>query len=140
MELRGVLETALYATDLAAAERFYTEVLGLRAFARQDGRHVFFRCGDGVFLVFNPDRTATETSVVGDTPVPRHGAAGPGHTAFRVREDELDWWRRRLDAYGVAIEAEVAWPAGGRSVYVRDPAGNSIELASPRLWGLAEPE
>jgi len=36
---------------------------------------------------------------------------------------------------GVPIESEVRWPRGGRSLYVRDPAGNSVEIASPALWG-----
>ncbi|TIR45476.1 MAG: glyoxalase/bleomycin resistance/extradiol dioxygenase family protein, partial [Mesorhizobium sp.] len=25
---------------------------------------------------------------------------------------------------------------GGRSIYIRDPSGNSIEFAEPRIWGL----
>jgi catechol 2,3-dioxygenase-like lactoylglutathione lyase family enzyme len=29
-------------------------------------------------------------------------------------------------------------PRGGRSFYFRDPAGNSLELATPRIWGLPE--
>ena len=40
-------------------------------------------------------------------------------------------------AAGVRIEAEVAWPGGGRSIYVRDPSGNSVELATAAVWGLA---
>jgi catechol 2,3-dioxygenase-like lactoylglutathione lyase family enzyme len=51
----------------------------------------------------------------------------------------LDAWRGHLAACGVVVEKEVAWPRGGRSLYVRDPAGNSVELASPRIWGLREP-
>jgi hypothetical protein len=38
----------------------------------------------------------------------------------------------------VAIEHEATWPRGGRSFYFRDPAGNSLELATPRIWGLPE--
>jgi aminoglycoside/choline kinase family phosphotransferase len=38
---------------------------------------------------------------------------------------------------GVAVEAEIAWPRGGSSLYVRDPAGNSVELAPARIWGLS---
>jgi hypothetical protein len=34
----------------------------------------------------------------------------------------------------VAIESEVSWPGGGRSLYVRDPAGNSLEFASADIW------
>lgn len=133
--IAGVLETCLYAPDLAAAERFYGEVLGLERFAREEGRHAFFRCGAGVLLVFDPRRTSTAAGAVGGVPVPSHGATGAGHVAFAVDEASLPAWRERLAAHGVAIEAEIAWPRGGRSLYVRDPAGNSVELAPARIWG-----
>ena len=58
---------------------------------------------------------------------------------FSIREAEMASWRERLAAKGVAIEKEVDWPGGGRSIYFRDPAGNSVELASPRIWRLPEP-
>ena len=41
-------------------------------------------------------------------------------------------------ALEVSIEAEVEWPNGGFSIYLRDPAGNSVELATPSIWGLGE--
>jgi catechol 2,3-dioxygenase-like lactoylglutathione lyase family enzyme len=132
----GVLETCLYAADLEAAERFYTDVLGLEVLSRSEGRHVFFRCGAGVFLVFNPERTSAEQTEVGGAPVPLHGARGTGHMAFAVAEEDLNHWRAHLAGLGVAIEAEVPWPRGGRSLYLRDPAGNSVELAPPRIWGI----
>ena len=56
-----ILEACLYATDLAGAQRFYATVLGLEPLTHEPGRHVFFRCGAGVFLLFNPDATATPT-------------------------------------------------------------------------------
>jgi catechol 2,3-dioxygenase-like lactoylglutathione lyase family enzyme len=56
-----------------------------------------------------------------------------------VADADLGAWRDTLAAAGVAIEAEISWPQGGHhSLYVRDPAGNSVELASPTLWGLPE--
>jgi catechol 2,3-dioxygenase-like lactoylglutathione lyase family enzyme len=138
MPITGVLETCLYASDLAAAERFYADALGLPVVGRAANRHVFFRCGEGMFLVFNPAVTGAEVTSVGGVGVPLHGARGPGHAAFRVRDGEIPAWRERLRARGVAIEAEVVWPEGSRSIYFRDPAGNSIELASPRIWGIGE--
>ena len=39
-------------------------------------------------------------------------------------------------AKDIAIEADFEWPQGGRSIYFRDPSGNSIEFAEPRIWGL----
>ena len=135
-----VLEACLYATNLDAAERFYVDVLGLERYSVMPGRHVFFRCGPGMFLVFNPARTSGEPSLVGGALVPAHGATGPGHVAFAVADADIPAWRARLDAAGVAIESEVTWPRGGRSLYLRDPAGNCVELASPKLWGFEDSE
>jgi catechol 2,3-dioxygenase-like lactoylglutathione lyase family enzyme len=74
--------------------------------------------------------------VVGGVPLPLHGARGPGHLAFRATEEEIDHWREHLTAQGIEIESEVAWPGGGRSIYFRDPAGNSLEFATGTLWGI----
>ena len=134
----GILESVVYADDLDAAERFYSHVLELPVVSREPGRHVFFRSGASMFLVFRPDVTASRVVLPGNVAVPAHGARGPGHVAFRVHEAELPGWRDRLKAEGVPVEAEVAWPRGGRSLYFRDPAGNSIELATPALWGMTE--
>ena len=41
----GILETVLYAKDLAAIEGFYRDVLGMEPFAKAEGRHLFYRCG-----------------------------------------------------------------------------------------------
>jgi catechol 2,3-dioxygenase-like lactoylglutathione lyase family enzyme len=134
----GVLEACLYADDLEASERFYADIIGLQVYAREPGRHVFFRCGAGMFLVFNPSATRKGLPVDGGEPRLRHGATGAGHVAFRVTDAVLGEWLAKLAAAGVRIEAEVAWPRGGRSIYVRDPAGNSVELATPAVWGLDE--
>lgn len=132
---RAVLETALYAADLDAAEGFYGGLLGLERAARSGGRHVFYRLDAAMLLIFNPAATAAPSAPEG-LPVPPHGAAGPGHVAFAATAAELDAWRARLEAAGVAIEADFRWPGeGARSIYVRDPAGNSVEFAEPRLWG-----
>lgn len=134
LKLKAILETCVYASDLAAAERFYVDVLGLEVFSREAGRHVFFRLREAMFLVFNPQRTAT--NVAEGTLAPAHGSSGAGHVAFRVAEEEIEGWRTRLQRTGVGIEAEVTWPRGGRSIYLRDPTGNSVELATPAVWGL----
>lgn len=136
MTPRGILETVLYAADLDAAEAFYGDVLGLARIAREGSRHVFFRCGDQVLLIFNPVET-TKPPSTGALPVPPHGAVGPGHACFRATADEIGIWRRRLADAGIAIESDFEWPQGGHSIYFRDPAGNSVEFAEPRIWGLA---
>jgi len=132
--IAGVLETCLYAGDLDAAERFYVGLLGLDLFAREPGRHVFMRCGAGMLLVFDPGQTSTEPGMAGGVAVPAHGSRGAGHVCFRIDAEALAAWRERLERAGVSIEAEIAWPRGGSSLYFRDPAGNSVELAPAMIW------
>jgi catechol 2,3-dioxygenase-like lactoylglutathione lyase family enzyme len=134
MRAGRVLETCLYADDLAAGEQFYSNVLGLEVYSRIAGRHVFFRCGDAMFLLFNPAATEQEGG-----PVPSHGAYGKGHVAFAMHQEEILGWREHLEQSGIGIEADVVWPSGGKSLYIRDPAGNSVELTSPSIWKLADP-
>jgi catechol 2,3-dioxygenase-like lactoylglutathione lyase family enzyme len=83
-----------------------------------------------VLLAFNPGST-----LKGDR-LPHHGANGPGHFALGVEMKSLDAWRQHLMTHGVTIEKEIEWPAGGRSIYFRDPAGNSVELITPGVWRL----
>ena len=130
MKVDRILETCLYVDDLNAAEKFYRRILGVESFSRVNNRHVFFRCGESMLLLFNPLETAKSS---GD--VPTHGAHGPGHVAFAIAPDQLDLCRRQLHENGIAIETEITWPSGGRSIYFRDPAGNSVELATAQVWG-----
>jgi catechol 2,3-dioxygenase-like lactoylglutathione lyase family enzyme len=131
MKVNQVLETCLYVDDLEQAEGFYSRVLGLTLFSKVAGRHVFFRCGRGVFLLFNPVRTSKPE---GDMPVPTHGAHGPGHVSFAMTASDISAWREHLQQQQVPIEQEISWPSGGYSIYFRDPAGNSVELATPQTW------
>lgn len=132
MRPAAILEAALYVPDLVAAEAFYGGLLGLPVIGRVPGRHVFFRVGAAVLLVFDP--AATERPPSGPLPVPPHGARGAGHLCFAASRAEIAGWKRRLTAAGIAIEAEFDWPNGARSLYLRDPAGNSLEFAEPWLW------
>lgn len=133
MQPKAILETALYTRDLVAAKAFYGDLLGLPVIAEVAGRHVFFRVGAGVLLVFDPDATKMPSHNPA-LPVPVHGARGAGHVCFAAPRAEIVAWRERLVAAGIAVEAEFDWPNGARSLYVRDPGGNSVEFAEPRLW------
>jgi catechol 2,3-dioxygenase-like lactoylglutathione lyase family enzyme len=128
-KLRRIFETVLYAEDLEAAERFYRDVLGLDVIQRSD-LFITFRCTYGVLLIFDPGKSRQP-----GRSVPAHGATGPGHVAFAIRPQELPTWREHLRGKGVEIEAEVEWKNGGVSLYFRDPADNSVELAPSSLWG-----
>lgn len=132
--LLGTLESALYAHDLQAAESFYGGTLGLKVIARQEGRHIFFAVGASVLLIFDPEATNHPPAPDARLPVPAHGATGHGHFCFSVSADAIAAWRAHLEASGVEIEADFRWPNGARSIYIRDPAGNSVEFAEPALW------
>ena len=133
MKIEEILETCIYVDDLEAAEHFYRNFLGLEMVSKLQDRHVFFQCGNQMFLIFNPEATDDET-----LDFPPHGAKGAGHVAFGVKESELDPWKELLIKKGVEIEHELTWPTGGRSIYFRDPAGNSLELVTAKTWEITE--
>lgn len=124
-----IFETILYAEDLERVRPFYEEVLGLDLF-EESPLFLVFKLSSGVLLIFNP-----KESELPDRPIPRHGAYGPGHVAFAASPQSIEAWRTHFARHRIGIEKEVEWGSGGTSLYVRDPAGNSVELAPPNLWG-----
>jgi catechol 2,3-dioxygenase-like lactoylglutathione lyase family enzyme len=68
--------------------------------------------------------------------IPGHHGEGSLHVAFAIGRDDLDPWERRLQQEGIPVESRVQWPRGGKSVYLRDPDGHLIELATPGLWAI----
>ena len=131
MNIKAVIETAIYVDDLQATETFYQTILGLRVIGKEPGHHVFFQVGEAsVLLAFR-----AETTLKGEL-LPAHGASGPGHFALGIEAEAFDDWRKLLQGHGVTIEKEVEWPRGGKSLYFRDPAGNLVELVTPGVWGL----
>lgn len=136
MKPSAILESALYVDDIDRAEAFYATIMGLERLGKVEGRHVFFRCGNGVLLLFNPEATAVPPAPDATLQVPPHGTRGPGHLCFSATAEELVAWEAHLTQNGIDIESRVEWPSGGRSIYIRDPDGNSLEFAEPRIWGL----
>jgi catechol 2,3-dioxygenase-like lactoylglutathione lyase family enzyme len=131
--LTRVVETALYFDDLAAAARFYRDVLGLRVM--NDGpRLVALDAGAGtVLLLFQRGATADGFRWPAGY-IPPHDGRGPAHVALGVASEHLDVWDRRLAALGIQVESRVTWTRGGRSLYFRDPGGHSVELVTPGTW------
>ena len=130
MAIAGIYETVLYASDVPAAAVFYAEAIGLRLVDGPDELAAAFRLDDGgVLLIFDPARASRP-----GRPVPSHGASGAGHVAFRVEAGDLAGFAASLRGRGIEIEREIEWDRGGRSIYVRDPAGNSVELVEGDIW------
>jgi len=131
--ITGVLETAIYVEDVARAAAFYEGVLGLE-WLLGDDRLVALDAGPAsVLLIFQRGGTLQDIHLPGGT-IPAHDGSGPYHFALRVPAASLGDWRRHLGEKGVPITAEMAWPQGGHSLYLNDPDGHVVELATPGIW------
>ncbi|MDF1504602.1 VOC family protein [Roseisolibacter sp. H3M3-2] len=132
--LTGVLETALYVADLDRAEAFYARLLGARTLlAEADRMRALDVAGRQVLLLFRCGASDAENPVPGGV-VPPHDARGRIHLCFAIPADALDAWEAHLAALGVAVESRVRAERGATCLYVRDPDGHLVELATPGLW------
>ena len=129
--IEHLLEAALYVDDLDRAEAFYRDMLGMELLGKE--------AGAACLLSGRPSASCCSS-------IPRQRGK-KAHSPFtgpkerdtppsRISADSLDSWRTRLQGQGIAIETEITWPRGGRSLYFRDPAGNLVELVTPGVWGL----
>ena len=126
---RGVHHLAIQVRDLAAAERFYCDTLGLRVVRRwpaADGageRSIWVDTGDGAFLALEVTTAAPRTpdGDAGCPALPRRPA--PGRAAHRRRRPRAPG-RSASRSAGVAVYHQTAF-----TIYVRDPEGNRIGLS-----------
>lgn len=120
MRTHGLHHLAVRTPDLAAAERFYVEVLGLgvlERFFHDDGtpRSVWVALGEDAFLALE----------VGPTGAPPADADPGWHcVALRIEASDRAYWRARLAEAGHAVERESDY-----TLYVRDPAGALLGLS-----------
>jgi catechol 2,3-dioxygenase-like lactoylglutathione lyase family enzyme len=132
---RRCLRDRALCPDPVETARFYEEILNLRPLEEPDELSAAFRLPDGrMLLIFDAERASRP-----GRRVPSHGAQGPGHVAFSVVPGALNAFLAALRQRGVEVEREIGWGAGGRSVYFRDPAGNSVELVEGEAWPDAGP-
>jgi catechol 2,3-dioxygenase-like lactoylglutathione lyase family enzyme len=128
-----VLETALYVGDLDRSERFYADLLGFPLLLSDERMRALAVAGRQVLLLFLRGASDAPNPVPGGT-VPPHDGTGRLHLAFAIPVAALGAWEERLAARGVEVEARVRPPLGGTSLYLRDPDGHLVELATPGLW------
>lgn len=119
----GLHEMVLEVADLAAAERFYREVIGLPVITRWEGERqaVWLDCGDSVALGLWTPETGGAAAI--------HNGRGGAHVhfAFRIAHGSLEAVRTRLEGFGYTIE-QVDFDNGNHSLYLDDPDGNCVEL------------
>ncbi|HTQ85753.1 MAG TPA: VOC family protein [Candidatus Solibacter sp.] len=139
-QVTGLLESAVFVGDLERARDFYRRIFRLVELeASEDGCVLVIAKGQLLLLVSEAKATVASRTPGGTVPpcLDAPGkAVGAGHIAFSVAAADLDAWRAHLKSEGVPLESEVAWPAGARSLYFRDPDGHLLELATAGLWGL----
>src|SRR5271170_8429693 len=108
-------------SDIAVAERFYSDVLGMPGKRVSPGRH-YFDCGGTILACFDPKADGDSTA---STP-------NPDHVYFAVSDLEAAY-DRAVAAGCQWIEEKIksrAW--GERSFYAKDPFGNPICLVDEK--------
>jgi catechol 2,3-dioxygenase-like lactoylglutathione lyase family enzyme len=125
LPVTGVSELVLEVVDLAAAERFYSEVLGLPVVDRWPDRGaVWVMAGEGTRIgLWRPQ-------------VGLFGSRGGVHVHFamHIAEDDYDGAVRRLRGLGYEVR-ETEFEGAGRAAYLNDPDGNLVELWT---WDVGE--
>ena len=119
----GLHEMVLEVADLAAAERFYREVIGLPVITRwtDERKAVWLDLGDGAALGLWPVETGGAAAI--------HDGRGGSHVHFalRIPQGSLEVVRTRLEGHGYEVEG-FDFDDGNRSLYLDDPDGNVVEL------------
>jgi len=132
--VNGVIETALYVSDLDRAARFYQELFGFRALFSDDRLRALSVADRHVLLLFLKGASNQPNPTPTGGIIPAHDATGRIHVGFAISANELDAWERRLTEHGVTIESRLTGPRGGTSLYFRDPDGHLLELLTPGIW------
>ena len=131
--LSGLLESALYVSDMDRSVRFFEDVLELKSMLRGERLTAFDAGRGGVLLVFKRGASLADMEIESGV-VPGHDGAGPLHMAFAIPGASYDEWLSHLRKSGTKLRGEMRWPNGGRSIYFEDPDENVLELATPGIW------
>jgi glyoxylase I family protein len=124
MKMKRLDHFGVDVTDLARAERFYTDVLGMTTQMRLADQ-VLMRYGDGSCALFlKPDRAPADPEAI-------RSPLGKSHHAFEVDHDELQRARALFAERGIPHHAPIDW-GDHDCVYFLDPDGNLLELVGYR--------
>ena len=128
--LHGLDHVVLLVDDMAAAQRFYTEVVGCTV-DRALPRYGMLQLRAGAALIDLVETSGPEGAWAKPEVA---GGRNMDHVALATGPWEPEALRAHLAAHGVEIVEEgVRYGASGEgySIYVRDPAGNVVELKGP---------
>lgn len=115
----GMRHVALNVRDMAASERFYVDLLGMRVEWRPDP--------DNLYLTSGPDNLALHRAGVESWD---EAAQRLDHIGFFLATPEnVDEWYAFLDAAGVRMRnAPRTHRDGARSFYCYDPDGTVVQI------------
>lgn len=131
--LNGIIETALYVSDVSRAADFYMRLFGFKPMLESD-RLVALDAGPrSVLLLFLSGATNEDFPADGGV-IPGHGPGGRTHFAFGINAADFDHWQRHLTENKIPVESTVQWQGGARSIYFRDPDDNLCEFIAPGFW------
>jgi catechol 2,3-dioxygenase-like lactoylglutathione lyase family enzyme len=121
--LIGLRHAALFSPDLAAAERFWTDVMGFTIEWRPDDDNVYLSSGaDNLALHRAPAGAVTGDFASAPQRLDHIGLAVPS-------PDGVDVWAGYLRRRGVALTAEPKTHRdGSRSLYLRTPDGVLVQI------------
>src|SRR3954463_9076756 len=102
MQVGGILETALYVTDVKRAAEFYRRLFGFGTLLESERLIALEVAGRDVLLLFLAGATGEPFAVPGGV-IPPHGGSGPDHFAFSIAAEDVEAWRRHLESEGVAV-------------------------------------
>jgi catechol-2,3-dioxygenase len=129
MNFVKIKETCLYVRNLEQVKGFYEQLLGLPVISYLPGKHVFFKAGTSVLLIFNPDDSSQKKSP------PPHYAHGKQHFALEVPTSEYENAKKEIARKGIRIKEIVQWPLGGESCYFVDTARKQLEnIPDKNIW------
>jgi catechol 2,3-dioxygenase-like lactoylglutathione lyase family enzyme len=129
----AILETCLHVTDVPRAREFYTSLFGY-AVMKSDDRFCAFSVAEGQILILFRRGSDPHGTTLPFGTIPPHGSNGQAHVGFSIPRESLPAWLARLAERGIPVESSFTWPAGGASVYFRDPDGHLLELLTPGVW------
>ena len=128
-----ILETSLYVEDLVRSRGFYERIFGFTTVFQDERMCAMEVPGEQILLLFRHGMT-DQPAPAPDGFIPAHHGRGALHLAFAIPLRELASWDDHLSCHDVVVESRLSWPAGGTSLYFRDPDGHSLEVATPGLW------
>jgi catechol-2,3-dioxygenase len=130
--VKGLGEVSIRVNDLDGMQKFYKEVVGLEVL-RRDESFVFFKIADGygghtqnLALFDASNRGFLENKSLKLSP----DKSTLHHIALNIALEDFESEKKRLEGWGLKVNATVHEWIHVRSLYFSDPEGNLLEYVS----------